>query len=534
MRPFLFSVHSVYLNQNRTMLKSTFTILFLSLFSFSLVQSQTAISIGEARAVDAEGSLMLLGQSVELTGIAIGPNFRSGGHTWVLYDVTNGIGITVFDFGNDQGYNVTDGDELRIVGELDEFNGLAEIVPETIDVLSSGNAIPDPLIVTELNETTEANLITIENVMLADPSQWGSSNFNVDLTDGTNTFQMRIDGDIDIAGMAAPQGTFNVTGVGGQFDSSAPYFQGYQIFPRSAADIDPYDTGGNTGIEYTEVSIEDARAIDLNGNINLLDENIAVRGVTHGINFRPSGLQFTIINENNVGVGIFSSSNPFNYTFQEGDELLIKGKLDQFNGLAQINPDSLFVLSSGNDLVQAREVSAFDETTESSLVMITMAGWVNEGDWRGDGSSFNIDFLDADGNTLTMRIDSDTELANEPLPDGFSFLTGIGGQFDSSEPYDEGYQIFPWSPLQFSPYLSLDEIADSDVNIYPNPASGFMLIDTDERFNLLQIFDLHGRVVMEAQRPGNRINLDALSTGQYMIRLTNDEAYYTQYLYVEK
>ena len=514
-------------------ISTLFSFLFCFLFFIS-ISAQDAISIAEARSVDAEGSLNRLGQMVELTGLAIGPNFRGGGHTWVLFDVNDNIGITVFAFNNDVGYSVTDGDELRVIGELDEFNGLAEIIPESIEVISSGNAIPDPEVVTEMGETTEAKLIRIENVSLVDESQWGSSNFNVDLTDGTNTFQMRIDGDTDIAGMAAPQGTFTVTGIGGQFDNEEPYFQGYQIFPRAATDIDPYDTGGTGGIEYEEITLEQAREIDLNGISERLDDNVAVRGVTHGINFRPSGLQFTIINDNNVGLNVFLTSNPFGYEFNEGDELLIKGKMDQFSGLTQINPDSLFVLSQGNDLVTARQVESLDETTEASLVEVQMSEWVDPTQWRGDGSSFNVDFITLNGQELTMRIDSDTELASSPIPSASSYVTGLGGQFDSSEPYDEGYQIFPYKLSNFDPYLSLDEIPAGSISIHPNPASDWLQWTSEINIELAEVFDLSGRKVISLKNPSSRINLTELGSGMYLLRLSNSESYFSQWIAVER
>jgi hypothetical protein len=49
------------------------------------------------------------------------------------------------------------------------------------------------------------------------------------------------------------------------------------------------------------------------------------------------------------------------------------------------------------------------------------------------------------GDTLTMRIDKDTEIADSITsgPSGLFNLSGTGGQFDGSAPYDEGYQIFP-------------------------------------------------------------------------------------------
>ena len=77
---------------------------------------------------------------------------------------------------------------------------------------------------------------------LVDPAMWspGGSGFTVQVTDGANTFDVRIDNDVDLFNLPAPTGTFSVTGIGGQFDSSSPYDGGYQLLPRYMEDIDPY------------------------------------------------------------------------------------------------------------------------------------------------------------------------------------------------------------------------------------------------------------------------------------------------------
>jgi len=54
---------------------------------------------------------------------------------------------------------------------------------------------------------------------------------------------MRIDGDTEIDGSPEPIWPVNVTGVGGQYDISAPYDSGYQLLPRFISDFE--ETGGN-------------------------------------------------------------------------------------------------------------------------------------------------------------------------------------------------------------------------------------------------------------------------------------------------
>ena len=53
-----------------------------------------------------------------------------------------------------------------------------------------------------------------------------TGNTNIDVTDGTNTFTIRVDSDTDIPGAAAPQGLFSVVGIGGQYDNSSPFTDG--------------------------------------------------------------------------------------------------------------------------------------------------------------------------------------------------------------------------------------------------------------------------------------------------------------------
>ena len=42
-----------------------------------------------------------------------------------------------------------------------------------------------------------------------------------------------------------------------------------------------------------------------------------------------------------------------------------------------------------------------------------------------------------------MRIDSDTNIDGTPTPAGTFSVVGVLGQFDTSSPFDSGYQLFP-------------------------------------------------------------------------------------------
>lgn len=513
-------------------MKQLYILLFLSVFvSSEIMVAQTPVSILEARENNPDGSAALEGQIVQVSGIAVGPNFRPAGLTFVLHDSTDNVGITIFALDDPLGYTVTDGDELTVTGEISPFNGLNEIIPTEITINSQGNPIPTPTVVTNLDESTESNLVRIENVMLVDPTQWElNGSFNVDLTDGVNTYQMRIDSDIDISGMEAPVGTFNVTGIGGQFDNEAPFDSGYQLFPRGASDINPYNT---EEITYDQLSIAEARQIDADGNLVKDGDRAELNGIVHGINLRPSGLQFFVIDATNTGIAVFSFSDNFGYSVAEGDEVTILGELSQFNGLAQIEPDTVFLESTGNDLVSALPVTSLGEFTESSLVTINAINYVDMTEWVGDGSSFNVDFETVDGDTLRVRIDDDTELSNMPPAGLPAFITGIGSQFDSSEPYDGGYQILPRYLIDIQTYLSTNNLYEGDIKIYPNPSPDFVNIEADDNIERIQLISLDGSVVKSITNQ-SKVNLSDLAIGQYILLVEFEDTFWVEQIGVTR
>jgi hypothetical protein len=52
-----------------------------------------------------------------------------------------------------------------------------------------------------------------------------------------DTFDIRIDNDVNLFNSPAPTGTFSMIGVGSQFDASAPHTSGYQLCPRYLQDL---------------------------------------------------------------------------------------------------------------------------------------------------------------------------------------------------------------------------------------------------------------------------------------------------------
>jgi len=482
-----------------------------------------ARTVGEMTTNDADGQPDSLGAKAALTGIVHGVNLREGGLQFTIIDANND-GIGVFNGGQTFDYEVNEGDEVTIEGEIGFFNGLTQINAENVTLQSSGNALQTPNIITTLGESTESQLVTMENVTLVNPADWdgSGSGFNVEVTDGTNTITVRIDNDVDLFDMPAPTGAFDVTGIGGQFDTDAPYDEGYQLLPRYMQDIS--EVGGGDP-SFPLRSIAEVTTNDADGEPDSLGITCELRGIVHGVNLRPGGLQFTIIDVNGDGIGVFNNGDNLGYTVTEGDEIAIQGEIGFFNGLTQINAENVDVLSTGNLLQNPIVVTALSEDTESQLIQIDGLTLVDPSDWSNSGSGFNVEVTNGT-NTFEMRIDADVNIFGTAAPTLPFRLTGIGGQFDNSVPYDEGYQVLPRYLDDIDLITNtVSAVLPKEIQFYPNPVENNLTIDSEIDLTSISIFDQLGREVLRFAKPGARTNLQlkALPTGVYTILFTSNE-----------
>ena len=212
-------------------------------------------SIGLLRGNNVAGTVVGIPDSngvyARTTGIVLGGNRRllpSPGLEFFIFDPVSNAGIGVFRSANftSNPYTVTEGDLIRVIGTVSHFSGLAQINVDSIVVLSSGNALPAPQVVTSMSDLTESRLIRLNNLTLV-PSSLPSAQWPVSgatgsgrtprATNGVDTFDIRIDNDVNLFNSPAPTGTFSMIGVGSQFDATAPHTSGYQLCPRYLQDL---------------------------------------------------------------------------------------------------------------------------------------------------------------------------------------------------------------------------------------------------------------------------------------------------------
>src|SRR5690554_1331551 len=195
-------------------------------------------------------------------------------------------------------------------------------------------------------------------------------------------------------------------------------------------------------LDYTAYSIGDVTGVDADGVADSVDVYVTITGVVHCGDFRNNGYDVVIIDDNNDGITMFNTSDVDGYTPAEGDRITVLGQIGQYNGLIQISPATITLDASNETLQTPTSVSDLDETTESQYIQLDSVTLVNgETEWTG-----NTNFDVTDGTTtFSVRVPNDASIVGTTIPNGPIRIIGVGKQFDSSSPFDSGYQIFPCS-----------------------------------------------------------------------------------------
>ncbi len=291
------------------------------------------ITIGAATAIDSNGVGTRIGEYVSLTGVLHCDNFRTNGYDITMIDANND-GINIFNSTYLNGYIPAEGDEIKVEGQIEQFNGLLQIKPSSITVLSQGVALQTATVVTALDETTESQFIELQGLNLINNETNWPNNGNIDVTDGTTTFRVRVPAASAMAGTPIPTGAFYITGIGKQFDSSSPYTSGYQIFPCDAGlfcdidisvTVDDYSLTANaSGLNYQWINCTDTSELvgETNQSFNAPGEGYYAVVITDGACVDTSDCIFLLganVNENDLaGVSIYP--NPMNDVLKIIDE----------------------------------------------------------------------------------------------------------------------------------------------------------------------------------------------------------------------
>lgn len=273
-------------------------------------------------------------------------------------------------------------------------------------------------------------------------------------------------------------------------------------------------------------AIATVTTVDADGIADSLGVAVEVRGIVHGNNIRPGGIQFTMIDAAGDGIGTFLSDENFGYEAAEGDEVTVRGTIDQFRGLTQVEIDTVILESQGNAIVEPVVVTELNESTESQLITIRNVTIVDPAQWTNESTGFNVDIEDDQGRTFVMRVDADVDLFGTPAPAGRFDLTGIGGQFDQEEPLLEGYEIAPRFLSDLEIVSSTQEPAwASELRLAPNPVSSTLRVALPNQAQYLRLLDVHGRTLRDlpVRNTTEALDLSLLPAGLYYLQVSSKD-----------
>ena len=131
------------------------------------------------------------------------------------------------------------GDEVTVSGTLVDYNGLLEMNPvNSNSINSSGNTV-SPQIVTpnQIGESTESELVQIDNVIFNNGGAVFTANTTFDFTSNNQTGRIYIKTGHTLVGRLIPMGPVTLIGISSQHTYSVPPVGDYQILPRDTNDI---------------------------------------------------------------------------------------------------------------------------------------------------------------------------------------------------------------------------------------------------------------------------------------------------------
>jgi phosphatidylserine/phosphatidylglycerophosphate/cardiolipin synthase-like enzyme len=300
-------------------------------------------TIAEIKGNDGNGVALRSGQLVTIRGVMTVAN-EFGGPSY-LQDNTGGIAV----FGSALSASTVVGDEVIVSGKVEPFNGLCELTsPYLHSIPTTGNS-PTPILLTCNQVFTDGsggvenyegmlvrfNLVTVADTFGNSISSWAvtGSGTNYRLFDASGYVDVRIDNGVDFVNTASPQSAFDIIGVVSQFKSSLPFIGGYQVMPRSSADIlaqgpiittFPYETditpvsvrinwataaNGTSRLRYGTTESYELGVIEPD-NVERTDHHVDITGLTAGTIYHVQAFSVAAGDSSIAGDLVMSTASP--------------------------------------------------------------------------------------------------------------------------------------------------------------------------------------------------------------------------------
>lgn len=229
---------------------------------------------------------------------------------------------------------------------------------------------------------------------------------------------------------------------------------------KSADTVTAKGAGGLKVMTIGEARVD----ADHNNQPDLLGDTVVVIGVVNSINVQGSnGFTGYFIQDSTGGIEIFQYSdpiiNPVPPNLLPGYRIRVTGVIAFYRGTTELTPANvntdIVVLDTGNVItpipLTIGQLKANGEFYENRRIRLTVAeNLFTSAQWPTAFTAANLNIWDG-RDTLTMRVEDESNVGGSPLPNFPVALTGTVTQFTSVAPYNTGYQITPNYITDFTP-----------------------------------------------------------------------------------
>jgi DNA/RNA endonuclease YhcR with UshA esterase domain/uncharacterized membrane protein len=218
------------------------------------------------------------------------------------------------------------------------------------------------------------------------------------------------------------------------------------------------------GVTY----IKNVRDNDSSGQPKLLGQTVTVEGTVTVAN-NVIGSNSFYIQDATGGLNIFGSSQDVSV----GSKAKVTGQVAFYNGLSEIKPTSVEITGDGGTITpqvikKLAVLNNYNTAEPNEGMLVSLRGTVTDIPASPSGGGYNITLTDDVGKATTVRVMSSTgiDVPNTIKKDSSYTISGILGQYDSTSPFDSGYQIFPRNTGDVTEYFALSLTHDPIQNAF--------------------------------------------------------------------
>lgn len=381
-------------------------------------------------------------------------------------------------------------------------------------ILSSFTPMLTPSVQAEENVITVADAIannsgnaTVEGYVVGYANGVKSYDFEAPFRDDTNLLLADAPTENEVGKILTVQITKNFRSEFGLFTN--PDIVGKKI--RISGNLEAYFSAPGlkspSTIEFIDGSTEpDPNPVPLE-TISIKDakaktgQTVQVEGIVTSDNSAIGGGKLsTYIQDETAGINIFAYDPSTFVELHEGERIKVIGKSTSYNGLSEIEPQTIEVLENGQALPEAINLSISEmqdasiaEPLEGSLVKVN--GFIKDIPSTPAGGGYNITLIDSEFNSTILRVMEDSLDVTKLEAGKWYDVTAILSQYNS-------YQLLPRKqadlqvaaeqpepPTSVGEYLStVKSVVDGDTIHLETPVLGatkvrYVNIDTPETYH---------------------------------------------------